>query len=180
MEEIKMTDENPYLTMDSDVLNKHITQMNEVMETKNLSKLQAFGESISEETQTKLDSASAVSQQLADAVAKIPKETVVNPEVDKLAQMSLDNAVSDIKAIDENFPIQGIMDSSLNSFDKIDALKNAKEMATYSTKAIAAVKSQVGTGAKPGTQGYAAPEDNTAEADDIVAKLIADSGVKVE
>ena len=174
-----MTKENPYLVMEANVLSEHIAQINEVMESKSLSKLQAFGESISEETQTKLDNASVVSQQLADAEAKIPVDVVVDPNTDKLAIINLDRAVSDIKAIDENFPIQGIMDSSLNSFDKIDVLSSVTDMAKYSAKSVDAVKAQIGSGQKPGTQGYAAPESTT-EADELFKKLVADSGVKLE
>lgn len=171
--------ENPYEVMEAAVLEQHIGQINKVMETKSLSKLQFFGESISEETKGKLEEVASLTQKLTDAEAKIPATVVSNPDVDKLALSNLDRAVQDVKAIDENIPIQGILDSSLNSFDKADMLNHVQQIAVYNKAALDAVTKELGA-QKPGMQGFSKPEVNVGDADKLVESLIAATGVKFE
>jgi hypothetical protein len=178
MEENKMTDKNPYLEMSEDVLKTHMSQISELMEKKGFTAYQFFGESLSEDTQGKLAENASLTEKVKNLESAVTTAEAgkLSPETEKLAKITIDSVVKEIKSVDEDFPINGIIDSSLTAFEKIDALKSIVDMAVYSKKAIDAVKAQVGN--KPGVQGYTEPVQD-ADADKLVQSIIDASGVTV-
>lgn len=171
-----MTKENPYITMEQNVLEEHLKQVAEVMDQKKISTVQFFGESLTEETQAKLAENASLTAKVKNL--EETQVTTLSPETEKLAKLNIDNAVASIKAIDENFPIQGILDSSLNSFDKIDMLNQMKISAEYSKKSVDAIKEALPNTDK--VQGFgSAPNTNLDDADKIVASLAEKAGIEV-
>lgn len=175
-----MTEENPYLTMPADTFKTHISQIVEAMETQKMTTLQAFGETLSEDTVNKVAEHATLTSQvktLEDAAATaVAKE--LSPGTLKLAKMSTDRVISDIRAVDENYPITKIIDSSLTEFEKIDMLDGALQGAKYTQKAVDAIKEELGAGSTTMKQGFSSPNE-ASDADSIAEKLIAASGVEV-
>jgi hypothetical protein len=173
-----MTKENPYVEMTDEVLTENINQLKEVMEKKNLSTLQFFGESLSEDTQAKVDEHASLSQEVK-TLKEAASAGTVSPDVKRLTELNVDSAISEIKKLDDNFPIEGIVNSISDPFQKINALTGVKAAVEYSQKAVNAVKSEIGN--KTGVQGFGeAPATDSAEADKLVDSLIAASGVKLD
>ncbi len=177
--------ENPYLKMDDATFTKHVDQIKEYVDKKKLSTIQFFGESLSEDTQTKLDEHASLTTDKASLTTQVKTledaatAGEMSEDVKKLAKLSIDSAVSEIKGIDENFPIQGVVDSISDPFQKVDALKHLKVAADYSKKAVDALKSQIPV--KTGTQGFGeAPKTDSDEAERIFNEVVAKSGVKIE
>lgn len=177
-----MTEENPYLTMPSEQFKTHITQIVEALETQKITTLQAFGESLSEDTQNKVTEHASLTEEvktLTTAVATAKSADKLSPETEKLVKISMDGVISEIKAIDEHFPIEKIVDSSLNEFEKLDMLTASKAGAEYHMKAIDAIKEQVGATSTTKVQGFGKP-DETTDIDTLTEKLMKDSGIKFD
>ena len=182
-----MTEENPYLKMDDKTLNTHLAQVKEVMDEKKISTLQFFGESLSEDTKTKIGEHASLTSDKESLTTQVKtleaaaSKGTISDDVQKLANLSIDSAASEIKGIDENFPIKAIVDSVSDPFQKVEVLKGLKSAALYSQKAVEAIKSQIPN--KSTTQGFAegtAPEATGDEATKLFDKIVADSGVKID
>lgn len=177
-----MTDkENPYLEMDAKVFEEHMSQVKEALESKKLSTYQFFGESLSEDTENKVkEHASLVEEnKTLKEAAETSKTDKMSPETKKLASLTIDSTVNEIKAIDSDFPVESILNnSSLNEFQTIDVLKGVKQMAEYSKNSVESLRKEIGN-KQPGTQGYGAPNDS-GDADKIVEQLLKSTNAKVE
>lgn len=183
-----MTEEkNPYLEMDEKTLNTHLAQVKQVMDEKKLSTIQFFGESLSEDTKTKLGEVASLTSDKESLTTQVKtlesaaSKGTISDDVQKLANLSIDSAASEINSIDENFPIKAIVDSVSDPFQKVEVLKGLKSAALYSRKAIDAIKSQIPN--KNSTQGFGegkAPEGTEDEAVQLFDKILKESGVKLE
>lgn len=164
---------NPYAEMTSDVLNQHLAQLKSVVEEKKIDVTQFFGEapSISSEDQSKIDQHDSLTSQVKTLNEAASSKDMSDIEA-KLAQTSFDRAVSDIKLIDSNVPLDSITSIKFNNLDKYDILSGVKPIIEhYKAQEVALRKEISGDGTKDVTQKFAAPE-NKSTAAELVAEVI--------
>lgn len=170
--------ENPYLAMEDKVLDEHFKQVAEVAKNKGIDLLQFFGEMLSDDTKTIVSEHASLSKEnegLKEELASVGK---INPDTEKLANITIGSLTSEISEIDSTIDASSIIAKVVDPFQKISVLEGVKGIALENQKGLEALKAQITK--QPGVQGYSEPTGAADEADSIVEKLIANSGVKVD
>ena len=161
--------------MTSEVFNTHLTQLKEVVDTKKIDITQIFGEPITKEDKEKLEKVDTLTSEVRTLSEKASeKDLTENEQV--LAQASIDRAVSDIRKIDKDAPLDKVLHSKLNNLQKLEVLSGTQEMVEHYANQIATIRTELappgdGTGAPGVQQTFSTPPTN-ATAADIIKDMI--------
>lgn len=171
-----MTDEhkNPYEEMSTDVFQEHLKQLKDVVDTKKIDITQIFGEPITDEDKEKLKKVDTLTSEVKTLSEKTSKEDLTENE-QTLAQASLDRTVSDIRKIDKDAPLDGVLHSKLNNLQKLEILNASQAMVEHYTAQIATIRTELappeagaGTAAQ---QTFSVPKGESS-AEDIIKSMI--------
>lgn len=170
-----MTDDkkNPYVEMTDDVMKTHLTQLKEVVDSKKIDVTQIFGEPITEddkEKMKKVDTLTSEVKKLAEEAGK--KDLTDNEQI--LAQANIDRAVSDIKKIDKDAPLDAVLNSKLNNLQKLEVLSGTQALVEHYTGQIATIRTELAPpadGSVSTQQTFSVP-DSKSSAEDIIKSMI--------
>ena len=172
-----MTEEkNPYTEMPEDILMKNLEQLSVVVKEKGISTTQFFGEPITAEQKAMVEEHASLTkevQTLKDAATA--SNNPMSDDTKKLVEYNVSSAVEAVKAIDPDLPIDSILASVSNPFERVEVANGMKGIAEYSKKAVDAIKSQL-PGTKAITQGFSAGEAKGDESTEKLAQLVNTSG----
>lgn len=178
-----MTEKNPYIEMPKDIVEKHLSQIKEVIGDKQINVQQMFGLGVSDEDKEKIEKFDSLTSQVSKLQEASASRELSETE-SRLAKASIDRLVSDIKVIDENAPLESVLNSKFNNLEKIDMLSGTKDMVKHYADRIEAVKSELTTKTAnvEGTAGirqeFANPEDATADVNKIIGEIQGMYGLK--
>ena len=155
------TPTNPYSTMTDDEMKKNFSQMAEVLNQRSLGidyheafKLEKATVSEGDKKKVELaDKFLAFGQQMlveAGVKAEDANPAPVDPNLEKMAQVNLDNAVREIKEIDKDIPIDGIVNSGKSVFDKLETIGHIKSVAQHHGKVVKGLRDTIST--SPGVE----------------------------
>jgi len=167
---------NPYTDMTTDVLNKHLEQLKSVIAEKKIDVSQYFGTPISDEDKKKLEEHKALSDQVNKYVEAANSATLSATEI-KLSQQNLDRLVNDIKNIDPDVPLDGVIGSKFNNLEKIDILTGVQGIVKHYDEQIDTLKKEIATDTTSVKQTFGAPEEKGTAAD-IIKSLAKTEEVK--
>ena len=169
MSEVK----NPYTEMTPDVLETHLKQLKSVVEEKKIDVTQFFGaaDPISSEDKAKIDQHDSLTSQVNTLNEAASKGELSDVEA-RLAQTNFDRAVSDIKEVDPDVPLESITSVKFNNLEKYDILSGVKPIIKHYQSQINVLRKEIGDKAEVTTQKFAAPE-NSSSASELVKEVIA-------
>lgn len=141
---------NPYESMEANVFKNHVSWLASVVKSKlpDVDLYDAFGlekgETISEEDKKKIerhDKFSAMAQQIFEdkpvEVSQVEaKKTVIDPNLERIAQKTVDSLVSDMKSVDSDIPIDDIVNGSGSVFEKLDMLEKMQKVVDYHGRTV--------------------------------------------
>lgn len=148
---------NPYKTMNDDEMKKNFTWMAEVLNERSLGldyhevfKLEKA--TISAEDKKKLeqrDKFLAMHQQVMEEIKGEPVKPVpdtIDPNLEKIAKANVDSTVREIKEIDKDIPIDGIVNGDKSIIDKLDILNHVKEIAVHHGSVVKGLRDKINIG----------------------------------
>lgn len=162
--------ENKYLEMPKDVLLEHAKQLKEAAGTKIVDLTQCFGAPKTEDELQKLKDYESVSAKVVELSKDAATKELTDNEV-VLAQASIDRAVSDIRKIDPDAPLEAILSSKFNNLDKLAILGGYQPVVEHYTAAISTIKTELGKKTST-SQGFAAPETGDETAASIIESML--------
>ena len=157
--------------MTEDVMKTHLTQLKEVVDSKKIDVTQVFGEPITEEDKENLKKVDTLTSEVKTLSEKASKEDLTENE-QVLAKANIDRAVSDIKKIDKDAPLDKVLNSKLNDLQKLDVLSGTQAMVEHYTSQIATIRTELapagdGAGAGNVQQTFSTPKGDSTAADII-------------
>lgn len=168
-----MTDEkNPYSDMPVDVLQKHLEQLKTVVTEKKINVTQFFGEPIKTEDKEKLEKYDSLQSKVDELSKKASKENLTDNE-SKLADATVNRIVSDIKKIDKDAPIEGVLKSNFNNLQKIEILNETQGIVQHYTGQMDTLRTELGNQpGTPGTQTFSKPTGGSETAAELIKSML--------
>ncbi len=160
--------------MTPEVINTHLGQLKEVVDSKKIDVTQIFGEPITTEDKEKIDKVDTLTSEvkkLAEEAGK--KDLTENEQV--LAQSNIDRAVSDIKKIDKDAPLDAVLNSKLNNLQKLEVLSGTQALVEHYTGQIATIRTELApadAGAGTSVQQTFSVPASKSTAEDIIKSMI--------
>ena len=165
--------ENPYIAMTDDVFKTHLEQLKEVIATRKVDITQLFStvSVMTDEQKKMVEEYPKLQEQIKNLSAAHAGKDLTEIEK-KLAQTSIDAQIKELKSVDVNVPLDGIIKSGFNNVEKLEILSGVAPIVQHFGTVISNLRSQIGN--KEGQpQNFAAPDlSGGKKAEDIIAEVI--------
>ena len=143
---------SPYTTMDETQLKEHFVQLSSIIKDKNMSDLniaELFGITPITAEQTKqLEMMDKFGDKL-ESIQKLIKEPPQSVNTDlsdnetRLASTALNGMITTVRSINPDIPLDGILNSELNPFDKMAAIDGLKPIIDHYETTVSNLKKQI-------------------------------------
>ena len=135
--------ENAYLEMPADVFNTHVEQLKVAAEKHSIDLKAKFGASpLTEEIKAKLSAYDTLKAENEKLVAAASSRELSDNEK-RITAHTVATLVEGIKQIDPAVPLQGFMDSGLNTLDKMDVMSNVAGLVKHYNGTIKTLQSKL-------------------------------------
>lgn len=135
--------ENAYLEMPADVFNKHLEQIKEAASTKSVDLTAKFGApALTEEIKAKLSAYDTLKAKNEELVAAASTRELSENEK-RITAHTVSTLVDGIKQVDPAVPLQGFLDSGLNSLDKMDVMSNVAGIVKHYNSQISTLQAKL-------------------------------------